>query len=435
LVKRNARASGVVVFASAVLTFGSWFGSAFARADTAPVAVTSFEQRADAALTLAAAAAEVDQRSDLLQLARDKAGPALLEGNDLGPHQEVVYDGLIRRYVRFAQTLGVSLPILGKQELQQQDVASAATDKELAQLDYRGTKLQLIANVRESYIDYWAATHDEEITAQYLQELAADKQSVTSFYKTGFWTQANVLRYQAYISSARADLGQWSLAQKTALGQLGLATNASVEPFPPLEPGFATCDVSGPAALALAVGSDVPLAELLAQEQLEVSLVRLQRYLGYDGTFDVGANGSLESPGGLGYGLQIGTTIALPLHVGRMGRDQVRALEAKAQQYDLLAKQRRAELGVDVQQYINQRDQSLVQLAASRGVAAALDEEVKEARVRLRYIAPATLAEVQADAQDAYKARLAIVENQAAALLHINDLLQLAPDACPDAQK
>jgi outer membrane protein TolC len=432
LVKQCAKASGALVVAA--LTLGSWFGLASARADTASVAVTSFEQRADAALTLAAAAAEVDQRSDLLQVARDQAGPSLLEANDLGPHQDVVYDGLIRRYVRFAQALGVSLPILGKQERQQQDVASAATDKELAQLDYRGTKLQLIANVRESYINYWAATLDEEITQAYLQELAADERSVTSYYRTGFWTQANLLRYQAYISSAQADLGQWSLAQKTALGQLGLATNALVAPFSPLEPAFATCDVSGPAALAVALVSDVPLAELLAQEQFETSLVRLQRYLGYDGTFDFAANGSLESPGGLGYGLQIGTTVALPLHSGRMGRDQVRALEAKAQQYDLLAKQRRAELGVDVQQYINQRDQALVQLAASRGVAAALNEEVKEARVRLRYIAPATLAEVQADGQDAYKARLAIVEDQAAALLHINELLQLAPDACSNEQ-
>jgi outer membrane protein TolC len=404
------------------------------RADVATVALPDFEKGASSALALAAAAAAIDERGADLDVARDESGASYTAGAGVGPHRDIVVDGLAREYVRFDQALGVSFPILGKLALQQQDIQNAAIAKKLADLDYRGAQLQLIANVRSSYIDYWAAERSEDISNAFLRDLADDQSAANAYSRNGFWTSADMLRYRSLIVDGQTEVAQAQANEKIALSQLGLATNSTVGAFRSVEPQFAGCSASASDASPLAINNDVPLAELLAQQQSEETILGLQRYMGYDASVNLGGGIGEEQPGGFEYGVVLGATVALPIHVKRLQADQIRSIQAKIRQYDLLAKERREEIGVDVESAVDQRDQASKALESSRALETALNEAVKEARVRLSYIAPDTLAEIQIQEQTAYKARLATVADEAVVLQRLNDLLQLAPDACGAAR-
>jgi hypothetical protein len=429
LVARVKRQASRTIIASTLLILNMSVGSV-AWADPAPVPLSYFEGRVDNSLAVRAAGAGVEADQAVLQSALDRSGMEFAGVADIGPHHEVVAASTQRSYFRYGQTLGVRWPIFGTQELQQQAIVAASTQRTLGGLTYQGTRQQIVGALRANYIGYWAARQEMPLAQSFINELSAAAVATRSLRTSGFWTQADTMRYSSMLEKAKIDLSHARLDQQNDLMQLAAITGSPVAPFMPVEPGFGTCSTGADAALASALRSDVDLAKFNALAGEAHALGGLQHYTGVDANLNLGVLTSYEWPGGLGYGLVVGISVGLPTRVQRVQGDEARRTAAQYKQYGLLAQQRQAQLTTDVEVAVANRDQAMAERAQVQKALAALEEDLREARIRLTTIAPDTLADTQAKAEAAYHARIASIEAEAAVLLRVNDLLQIAPDAC-----
>lgn len=400
-----------------------------ARADQT-VPLEFFEKQVDASVSLRAAGALVDEDEAALQGARDRAGLEEYFSNGIGPHHEIVTNRSSRSFFRYAQELGVRIPIFGANELQQQAIVMASAERTLGGLAVDSTRLGLLGKVRQNYITYWSARQQEAVAQKYIDELGSDASSVQSLRRNGFWTSADELRYTDLIEKARIDLSRARLDQQNALAQLTSVTNIPMAPFVPVEPSFGSCPTSAVDALPSAVRQDAELAKLAALTDEAQALSRLQRWPGINASVGVGVLTSADAPGGVGYALVIGLNFEKPTHEDRIQADETRRIAAQLREYELLAQQRRADLAAAIGVAVANRSQAIAELEQDRRNVVALGEDLRESRIRLKSIAPNTLSEAQGKSEPAYRARLAVVQAEAALLMRVNELLQLAPSAC-----
>jgi outer membrane protein TolC len=405
-----------------------------AHADNAGVPLANFEQKVNDSYAVRAAQALIDEDTAAIGSARMKAGPSIIFNNLYGPRHEDVPNLYTDSYLRYQQFVGIHVPLLGSRETQQEDIVMATADRTVAQMDYENTRLQLIAAVRENYIKYWLARQEQDTAQSFMAELNQDAPASDALRRNGFWTASDQMNYTNLIQKAKTDYERAELTQREALAQLGLATNTVVAPFDPVEPSFASCVASAPVAINSAFANDPELAIYDAQSREAQSLVRLQRWTGLDIGLNVGAQSFVDTPGGVTYGAMIGLDLAAPVHMKSYRADEVARITAQMQRYDLLVKERRAQLQSAVMVALSDRDQAATELAQAQRDERVLAEDIRESRVRFANVAPQTLAEIQTKAQTAYQTRVTIAEDQGAILLKLNDLLQIAPDSCGTAK-
>ncbi|MDE2571449.1 MAG: TolC family protein [bacterium] len=405
-------------------------GALPAQADETTVPLATLEQQISGSLTLAAAKALIDEDEASLQVARDKAGLAAFATNELGPHHDVVTDRSTRSFLRYEQEAGIRVPMLGARALQQQEIAMALGQRTLGELAYEQTRVQVLAKARASYIEYLTARRLERLARGFFEGLNGNAPAALALHRNGFWTGADRLRYNDLVERTRVDVARAQVGQRNALLQLALVTGSPLDSFAPVEPRFAGCATTAAIAFASAVRSDIELAKLAAEASEARAVGRLQRWMGYDANLYMGLRTYVDTPGGLGAGFVVGLDLGVPVHVTREQLDLQRRVAAELRQYDLLAEQRRAELAAGVEIALTSLKQASVELAQARRDDVALQEDVREARVRFALIAPNTLTELQAKAEAAYRAQIQTAQDEGAVLLRINDLLQIAPAAC-----
>ena len=404
-----------------------------AAADKKSLPVSYFERKVDNAPAVGAAAEAVAASAAATQAARDKAGLQLFGSNDLGPHHEVVLNQTSRSYFRYGQEVGVRLPILGARSLQQQDIVQASAAEGIARLDFQAAHLQLVGRARSGYVAYWSARQQQRVAQGFMRQLAAQRSAAFALRKGGFWTSADALAYSGLREAAELDLSQARVDANNALRELSVVTAAPVGPFVPQEPPYATCALSPGRVVPTALATDVDLLKIAVQRAQATQLAALQRWVGYDANVNLGILSSIDAPGGLGYALLVGSSIALPTHVKSEREDELRLFASRVKEYDLLAEQRRAELTASIQTAIANRIEAENQLRRARSNERATAEALREAQVRMTYLAPNTLTDVLTRTQTAYQARRDASTALSAVLERTNDLLLLAPSACGNA--
>lgn len=411
---------------AAVLLF---LAAAPGKADpTVPLSV--FEAKVDTSLAMQAAGANAEQFQAALQGSLDKSGPQITALNEFGPRHELVPGVYVASYFRDEQTLGVRIPIMGARAVQLEDVAVAKAEHQAALLETQTTKLQLLADVRQYYIAYWAALQDEQTAQGYIAQLASQDAETQALQKNGFWTSADMMGYDDLRQKAAFDLSRAQLSANDALIQLSSVAGSPVAPFTPVQPDFSSCDAQPAAVLSSALASDIELAKLNVQKAEADALVRLARVPAYDVNLDAGVGGAINSPGGFAYNGFVGIDYAGPIHERRFAQDEVQRVLALQRQYGLLVAQRKALVTSTVDVALANRTQASWQLAQTKSDELAIAEDAREAQVRFASISPNTLADVQAKAQLDYTTLLAINDDQGAVLERTNELLMLAPDAC-----
>jgi outer membrane protein TolC len=400
-----------------------------ARADQA-IPLAQFETQVDQSLTLQAAQMAVDETKAALLSAEDRSGPALTSATQIGPRRDVVDSALLRTYTRFEEDLGVKIPLLGSHTAQQEAIAVAKTQNDMARLDYEQTKLQLVAKLRQTYISYYEATRRQAAAEQFVDQLNAQQAATSALRKNGFWTEADELRYSTMIQRAQTDEARAAVAQTDALQQLSLLTNSPVHPFTPAEPAFAACAPAPDAATFSAYSQDVELQKIAVAAAEIQALAPLERWDGFDTNLNVGALSYLDKPGGVGYGFYVGADFVAPIHATRLKADEEQRAQSAMQQYRLLAEARKAELHTGVMVALDDRSQAVQELAQAERDHLALAEDLRESRVRFAFVAPTSLGDVQQKAQTDYQAQVAMIADQAQIWQKTADLLQLAPNAC-----
>ena len=402
-----------------------------------PVPIAHFEAQIDNSLALGASQAGIQASMDALSGAKAKAGRTIVASNIFGPQRDIEDSFIERTFVRDEQDVALEFPVLGTRDAQQQAIATAAGEVQVARADYGIQRQALLAQVREAYVAYWIAGQSQQTAAAFVDEMQSYGAANAALQKNGFWTQADQLKYQDMVAKARIEGEKAAQVQRDALSQLGLLTNSVVAPFTAVQPDFASCRPDALFASNQAITADPQIAKIKAQLAETRNLLALQRWDGYDAYVKVGAGAFVDSvgayvnaPGGFGYRVFSVLDVHMPTHPGRLRADEVGKLNATAKQLNLLLAQREAEIKTGVQVAVGDRDQIAREITQSEQHERMLAENLRESRVRFTYVSPTTLADVQGNELDAYGARTAILVAQNALLIKVADLLEIAPDAC-----
>ena len=405
----------------------------------APVPISHFEAQIDNSLALGASQAGIESAASALSGAQAKAGRTLIATNIFGPQRNIEDSLISRTFVRAEQDFAVEFPLLGTRATQEQDIATASGALEVARADYGIQRQQLLAQVREAYVNYWVASQSQQMAISFVNDMQSYQPANEALRKNGFWTQADELKYQDMVAKAQTDGEKAEQAQRDSISQLSLLTNSVVAPFTPVQPDFAACHPDAVYASNQAIASDPEIVKIKAQLAQTKNLLALQRWDGYDASLKLGAGAYVDSvgayvnaPGGLGYRAFSILNVSMAPHPGRLRADEIGKLNATERQLKLMIAQREAELKTDVQVAIGDRDQIAREITQAGQHAQMLAENLRESRVRFTYVAPSSLVEVQQNELDAYNARMWMLIDQNALLIKVADLLQVSPDACPD---
>jgi outer membrane protein TolC len=408
-----------------------------AGADPTAVPLSHFEAQVDDSLALSASQAGIESAQAELASAQAKFGHTLVANTIFGPQQDVEDQLLSRTYVRFEQDIGVKIPILGSREEEQMSVASANGDLQVARADYSIQRQQLLAQVRQAYVNYWIASQSVQMASNFVSEMQTYGPANEALRKNGFWTSADDLAYEDMVSNAQTDGEKALQVQRDALSELSLLTNTEVAPFTPVQPDFADCHPDAMLVSNQAINSDPTIQKYKSQIAEANQVLGLQRWVGYDADVRLGGGvyvnsvgAYLNSPGGTGYRLFGILDLEMPEHPGRLRADEVAKLDASVRQLNLLVAAREADIKTGVQVAVGDGNELTREIAQAGEHERSIAEDVREMRVRFTYVAPSSLADVQAKEQDSYTARSGLLLAQNALLVKVSDLLEVAPNAC-----
>ena len=394
------------------------------------VSVSQFESQVTASLALQASQAGVDADRFAFESVRARSGPELFATSTVGPERYIALQQNGPGPYYLDQGVGVRLPLLGTSAEQRAQAIAADMQRRVAVYDYALLQNQMVAKVRQNYVVYLKARNTEQTAQGLLEELQSEKAASGALQRNGFWTQADNLRYNGLLSRAMSDEALAQAQQREALEELSLLTGATVAPFEPVRPEYATCSPTADFAIASSYESDPELQRLLVQEDALNALVPLQKAMGIDASLSMSLHGYYKFSGGAGAGGLMTFDVGAPMRTRQFHGDESQRLSAELRQTQLLIQSRRNELQTNITVAFDGRVEAQKMLAQAKVDRTTIAEDLRETRVRFANVTPNAMSDVQQKLKLAYDAQLALVNDDAAVLQAAGQILQYAPNVC-----
>ncbi len=400
-----------------------------------PPSLSTLESRLPESLTLAAAAARIEAADAVLQRTKANSGPHYFAESATGPRSDVVSIAYGNNSIfRYGQRAGISLPLLGTRDREQEDILAARADSELRRIDLAAERRILLATLRESYIQYWQYAEDESVASHFL---TLDRQAVAparALRKIGFWTEANLLTFLDGIYRVKTDLSTFQSDRSIALAKLRAVADEKLEPFDPTEPDIpSNCGLDKDRVVASALTTDGQMRRLDTEIARRTASLDLVRWSSVDGSVQMGLGGYTDAPRGLGYALTVDVSLNMPFHRKVAEQAFKKALRDEIQTFRDEEEQRRRDLIADVEATLADLVNAKSALAHAIVDAAAKREALRVARIRFANLpqkGAAAFDEVQQRTIESYGSERAVMDARAQVYLESNRLLLLAPDAC-----
>jgi outer membrane protein TolC len=428
---RNARFLLCVALLSGLATAGV---CRISFADSAP-RLSQLELLIPSSLTLEAARERIRAAEDVLEHAEASSGLRYFAQSIMGPRSDVVSIAYGNNSIlRYAQRAGVSMPLLGSRDREQEDILAAQTDAELRRIDLATQRRLVLAGLREAYIQYWQYTIEESVARRFLE---LGRNAIAPAYalkKTGFWTQANLLAFLDQVDHVKADVLNFGNARATSLARLAAIADHQIDAFVPPEPDLPeTCPAHKDHVIASALTADGQIRRFDAEIERREASLSMVRWSSVDATADLGLGGYTDAPRGLGYDLTFQLNLSVPRHRRLAELAYERSLRAEIKAYRNDEEQRRLDLIANVDTTLDELGQARLTLSHSLVDAAAKKEALRVARIRFADIPMSGAAgfnDVQLRTTESYASEQALADARAQVYLKLNELLLLAPGAC-----
>lgn len=421
-----------------VLLASSGGRSPVAALESAPVVpLTVLEAKIPEAPGVLADESAIEAAIEDVRDARDRAGLEYTYRNLFGPADVIVLPGqrVDNFVVRYEQTAGVLLPLLGSKIAQQLDVLSAQEREQLAVIALQEVRRTRLGQLRNAYVQYWSLLSQRDLAQAYLESARGERDQADSLRKEGFWTATDLLDFLTSVEKIEAQSQELQSSAGAQLALIDSAIGAEVVRFRPVAPAFFDkCRPDRTQALESAYSVDT----LLAQYSANTVLVQEQLARVRGATIDSNAVAQVGSETDInheisGYSLNAGVNVSFPRHA----RDEERALRSR---YDAELKtlaledaQRRVEIASSVDSILDDIAGSQVTLEQAIGNERTGEADLKIALTRfnlLKQISDAAFNDVFAKRNALYVAQRSLAEANASLLVNGNDLLVVAPGAC-----
>jgi uncharacterized DUF497 family protein/outer membrane protein TolC len=429
--RRSVRASGFL----GALTAALLFASPLLAAPTETISLENLEAQISDAPEIQSKESSVEQELQALRGAQDKAGLSLFFNNSLGPAAIIVARSYDDHVLRYQQSLGLSVPLLGTNIEQQIAILGAAEQVQVARIALNEIHRQKIAALRKAYIQYWGDGDQAQVATRYVGASQSDLMTGRSFLKTGFFTSTDLLDIQASIQKIQFQFDSLSSLQRSQLALVGTALGFEQASFQPVTPDFFDgCVPDRAVALKSAYEVDPTLATIEAQTielQQDLSKVRLSAVA-------ASAYGAASTATDLnhqvsGYSFDAGLNFSVPTR----GRDEERArraeYNAELQALALSEKQRRVEIASALDAALDNVQSAQTILAQAREDQVARDQDLRTAKTAFEYIRQnprGQFIDLHAKRGDLFVAQTAVSFDLQSLLLQATDLLFIAPAAC-----
>lgn len=417
------------------LVFASYIPAAGAQGSDPPVSLSSLEQRIDQAPGLLANAQDIEAAQQSVRATRDASGLAYAYNADFGPAAIIVPRSYDQHVLRFEQTLGLQLPLLGTATAQYNSVLGAQEKEAIARVTLDQARRLRLATLREAYVNYWQYDVEGSISQDYLNATDAEMSKARALRRTGFWTATNMLDFLDTIQRVRSDQQTSVTNQHGQLALIQSAVGVEVPAFRPVAPEFYnSCAPNRTLALESAFNTDATLATLSAQNvQVRSQLAKV-----HGSTINATASGQAGSVTDInvqqsGYDVTAAINLALPTHA----RDEERALRAQyaAQltSISLQEEQRRVEISSILDSLLANVQSAQTTLEQAQTDVATRKEDLRKAIVAyntVRLGGSTGFDQVHEMRDELYLAQRTAAIDEAGVLLQANQVLALAPGAC-----
>ena len=354
--------------------------------------------------------------------------------NGLGPRSDIVINNETNNAFRYAQRAGIRLPILGTRQTAQVAAVEARSREELARIDARSLRLQLLGQLRDDYIAYWGAYREQKVLQKYVTLEGAFASAARALRRDGFWTQGQYLDFLDYRSRFGSEVSVQDASRRASLAQIRGIVAEDVAELRPMAPDFVpTCNPAIEATVDRAVAADGEAAQLAVLLDVTKQSLGYTKHSSIASDVEVGVGTAFDVPRGVGYDVTAGLDLTVPQHT-KVEEDSARAqLVAQADSYRERRAQRVAEVRAAVLKAMEDLAAAQRVLAQDRTDLESKKETLREARVQLatQVTQGATgFGEVQTALADAYTADRAAAAGTSELYLRLNGVEKLSPSTC-----
>ena len=417
-----------------MLVFAMFWPAMAALAEQPALPLTKLEERLAGSFALQAAQQHVESTAQNVQVETDKSGLRYTTNTNVGYRNDVITNTLNEQFGRFAQMVGLELPILGEKFAQNQSIQTASLDALSAVHDLATQQRIVLASLRDAYVLYWQYEREMAIADSYAASLSRALPGARGLRRYGFWTQGEFLQFLVSVAQARTE-GQTSAGLRRAkLAQISAILGQDVSPFRSVAPAFADgCQPRLEEAVASAAAVDPDLARLAAQIAADQNTMSQLHGSSIDASAvaSVGAVGDI--PPRAGIALTVGVAGSLPTHARAEERAHRRALEDEIASLGFAQKQRLAEIRASVSEALDDFTNAKLVSTQSELDERSRREILRETLVRFNTIpvpGAAPFNDVQARSAELFVSSRAAAAAAATVLLKANQILLLSPGAC-----
>jgi hypothetical protein len=420
----------VVILATLVATSVS-----SARAGDPPLALDALETRIDEAPGVRADSRQIDADIQAEGVTYARGGLNYVFDNGIGPRSDIITKYINSNAFRYAQSIGVQLPILGTAIAQSNLLDTSRKVESLARITYQSDRRMALAKLRSAYVLYWQYDRQEAVARNYVDRFKRDLPAARALRHNGFWTESNLLDYLEALSRFETDARNARNSRRGQLTIISSAIGAHVAAFHPLDPTFATdCRPLEYDAVASAVAIDPELATIEANAtELKAEASRIR-----GSSIDARVTANLGTvadivPARLGYELTVGLAVSLPAHARSEERSLRDELDDELDAEALRTAQRRADITANVEEVLDELDDARDDLRQAGIDSRATNEALREAEVRYRTLAgPAgpSFNDVETRLAENFTSENDAVVAQSAVYQKLEALLETAPDSC-----
>jgi outer membrane protein TolC len=399
------------------------------------ISLAALEQKLPQAPIVVANQYDVQAAQAALDVERAKNGLSYTYSAGMGPTSIIVPRSYDYHSVRFEQSAGVSMPLLGSRSQHIDAIASAQEKALLAQIALEQTQRERLAALRTAYIKYWQFHSQERIALAYAGSEQQSLGQAKALRETGFWTSANLLDFLDTVQKVKTDAVNFASSARGQLAQVDFAMGTEIPAFVPMEPDFFDkCSVDRSQAIASAQVADATLAEISAQTaQIRTELAAV-RWAPVEGNAAVQAGSVTDITQRVsGYAVQATVNLSVPTHMRAEEVALRRQYQAQLQSLAFQAQQRKVEIASAVDAALDEVHNAQASLRQSQQDRIARAEDLRKAVVRfdtLKQPGSAGFDDVQVKRDELYVADTASTQARANVLLDAATLMLIAPGAC-----
>jgi hypothetical protein len=368
--------------------------------------------------------------------AKAKAGLDFIYQDSIGPAAIIVPRETDEHVFHYEQNAGISVPILGAKFVQDVAIIDAQERAAVAKVTYDEQLRHRIADLRDSYSQYWQYDAQAQIASAYATTEQLALKQAEGLRKAGFWTDYNLFDFFVVLQKIKSEETELEESRRAQLAKIASAVGFEVAPFTSVEPGFfKACMPSRDRAITSAYDVDATLAILSAQvTQVNDELARV-RGSSVDARVQADAGSQTDINYRVsGYDLKTGVDVLLPEHASAEEKARKAAFTAQLDGLRFEQQQRRLELASQVDAQIADISSAQTALAQTLSEQEARQADVEKAIIRyntIRQSGAGPFDDVQQNRDNLYAAQRAALEASGALLLAANRLLEIAPQACP----